>query len=29
LGGQFRLIVTIEKDDRRRYLLIIDIVDYH
>jgi len=29
LGSQFRLIVEREKDEQGRYLLIIDIKDYH
>ena len=29
LNNQFRLIVVIEQDDQGRYLLIVDIADYH
>ncbi|WP_035799635.1 type II toxin-antitoxin system RelE/ParE family toxin [Crocosphaera chwakensis] len=29
LNNQWRLIVVIEKDDQGKYILIIDIVDYH
>ena len=29
LNNQWRLIMVIEKDDQGKYILIIDIVDYH
>ncbi|MEH2381088.1 MAG: type II toxin-antitoxin system RelE/ParE family toxin [Nostoc sp.] len=29
LTGNWRLIVTIEEDDMSKYLLIIEIIDYH
>ena len=29
LNNQWRLILVIEKDDQGKYILIIDIVDYH
>ena len=29
LGRQFRLIIERQRDERGRYLLIIDIEDYH
>ncbi len=29
LNGQWRLIVSLEKDSEGTYLLIIDIEDYH
>lgn len=29
LNSQFRLIVTVERDDQGKYLFIINIEDYH
>ncbi len=29
LAEQFRLIVTLERDDEGRFVYILDIVDYH